>query len=895
MNTHEPDWPELFALFERIVDAPSGERTRLLDDATRDQPELRSRLERLLALDSSNSDFVADVADWRNRFVDMSADAAMPIRIGAWKIVRELGAGGMGRVFLAERADGEYEQQVALKVIRGEFTTDAAIARFLAERRILARLDHPGIASLVDGGVDEHGRPWFAMQYVDGSTLPDYCAAHKLGLEARLRLVIAVCAAVAYAHRQLVVHCDLKPSNVLVDNSGQPRLLDFGIAYLLEPRSATGTITQSSAAALTPGYAAPEQQSGEPVSVATDVYALGVMLHELLTGNRPHAGNPGPHALARAASANSPVPAHQLRGDLELIVATALRPDPVRRYADANALADELNRYLRNEPLHTHEGSAAYRTRKFLRRHWIPAAALTVVIAALAGAAINATLAEQRTGQALRRADAVRSFLLDLFEQDDPDRTRGKTLAARDLVDLGAQRAQSGLGDDPDTRIELLGVVGDLYSALGENARAAALREHRLTEAEHRYSPDDARVTAARLDLARSDRDREQFDRARQLAQAALDTIPEHDQRRYAQRAEALGVLGSIEKHAGHYDRSSQLQRQRVALLRRLLPASELELAAALSELGNSEYTGGHLDSAEADLREASRFFEAQPDARPSALIDARTHLALLLDERARFDEGEAILRRNLELARQVYGDSHPMVADQLHQLAQTLRQTDRYAQSIPLLQQALAIYERVDGPDHSHVAVVLTSLGQVQIRAGLARDAVTSLERAYRIYLQTLGPQHLYTAVGETALGQARLEAGDAAGAETTLRDALAKYSGANADHIFAESARQSLGESLVAQQRYAEGRPLLGQAYARLVKEFGAADFRSTGAAIALAGCLQSEHQTGQAAALLASVRQALAAAPSTPKHASQLAKLIAAESRLAAAAAAEATDRR
>ena len=490
MSAQDSGWPQLVVWFERATDAAPAERKRLLDGLRDDDPALYARLHKLLAIDASDNDLVTEVARWRDRIFSADDAEAMPAVIGPWRIVRELGSGGMGRVFLAERVEGDYEQSVALKVIRGDFTSDAAIARFLTERRIRARLDHPGIASLIDGDVDDAGRPWFAMQYVQGLSLPDYCNQHALGLEGRLKLMIAVCEAVAYAHRQLVVHCDLKPSNVLVDDKGQPRLLDFGISRLIEAQGSQGQATLTQLRALTPGYAAPEQLAGQPVSVATDVYALGSMLYELLTGVRPYAHSDAnaaavavaqaqaqPRAPSRAAGAGAPVPARRLRGDLDLVLAKALMHDPAQRYADADALAEDLRRHLGGWPLRARRASTWHRLRKFVGRHRVAvplgAIAVSALLLVTAFALTQARVAREQAS----RAEAVRQFLVGVFEKASPDENQGRPISAHELLEKGEHQLDLTPDDEDGLKSEIAGLLGELYIGVGDFSRSLALIE----------------------------------------------------------------------------------------------------------------------------------------------------------------------------------------------------------------------------------------------------------------------------------------------------------------------------------------------------------------------------------------------------------------------------------
>ena len=894
MNASKPAWSRLFALFEAIVDADPATRQRLLDDAGHESPELRVRLERLLALDASERDIASDVAGWRSKLDDLNDE--LPSRLGSWRVLREIGSGGMGRVFLATRDDGEYEQTVALKVVRGEFASDAAVLRFLAERRILARLDHPGIAALVDGGVDEHGRPWFAMRYVDGLPLPEYCEKLALDLQGRLRLVIAICDAAAYAHRQLVVHCDLKPSNVLVDVNGEAHLLDFGVAHLIEGPPEARSAQKTQMRALTPGYASPEQLAGKQIGIATDVYAIGAMLYEVLTGRRPYADQDETPALAaiaqsrgdpappsRVATRGANISARQLRGDIDAIVAKALRHDPGQRYPDAASLADDLRRHLGGWPLLAQRDSRLHRIRKFCGRHRIAVPAAIFGVLALVAIATFALIEAREARHQARHADVVRNFMLDLFEQADPDHANGKPLAARDLVDAGARRADAGLTEDPDTRVELLGVVGRLYAALGDTSQSAAVRERRFALAASRYRPGDPRLAEARIDLATSEMESDHIERARALIQTTLAELKSDDDVSRALRANALGTLGTIERNASHFAEASRLQRERIAILRQIRTTTPADLALALDDLASSKMRAGQYADAESDAREALRILQADAGARPSYLIDVRNTLAGVLTELGRLDEAEAMRHKNVDLALLEYGERNAVTGEEIYALAEVMRMAGQQAESIPLFQRALAIYEQTLGAEHSAVASVLTSLAQAQTDTGAGAAAISSLERAYRIDLQVRGPEHINTAIAETALGRARFATHDAIGAERDFRDALAKYSGPIEGHIFAEAARQGLGEALAAQHRYADAEPVLRQAYETLLHAFGAGDFRVEGAAIALAQCLAAEAKVADARSLLETTRIAIEAIPATSSTTKQLDRLKAAEESL------------
>lgn len=746
MSATHGDWPELFAAFERIADAPRDERARLLDEATRDRPELRSRLERLLALDASDADLGAQVSGWRERLVGGDATEPAPARIGAWQIIREIGSGGMGCVFLAERVDGEYEQTVALKVIRGEFTSDAAVARFLAERRILARLDHPGIAGLVDGGVDANGRPWFAMQYVEGDALPDYCSTHALGVEARLQLIIAVCEAVAYAHRQLVVHCDLKPSNVLVDANGNARLLDFGIARLLRAENPAPSATQTQTRALTPGYAAPEQLTGRPVGVATDVYALGVMLYELLVGTRPYARDgetPAEIAIAqaqgeppspsRAATPASPVSRRRLRGDLDLIATRALHHDPAGRYPGADALAEDLRRHLAGFPLRAMRDSAAHRTRKFIARHRIAVPLAALAIIALLATTLFALVQMRAARQQADRAEEVRSFLVGVFEQASPDENKGQPITTHQLLEKGERQIEKGgPGLRPELIADITALLGSLYIDVSDFDRAEALLVRAMDAAADPAVPDDVRVHAV-LGMAR------------------------------------------IGNEKGEYDAALGHARHALAIAARLRPANaqaiaDAHLAIAIALVGKHEWA-----DAEAFLRDSLPRDRAALGENNDAVAEQSVQLGNTYAAIGRYADGEAAFRSAIAAYAAIYGDNSYHAAHTLNELSNMLQDSGDVAGAETALRQALAIRLATVGEHHRDTLIVRHNLLTVIEVEGRFVEALPQrlqlIEDARATGL--LQPGDVYSL--QVALGKDYRETGRFRDAESALTQAIA------------------------------------------------------------------------------------------------------------------------
>jgi serine/threonine-protein kinase len=403
----------------------------------------------------------------------------------------------MGTVYLAERVDGQFEQQVAIKLLKQGLPGEDARRRFLQERQILARLEHPGIARLLDGGVTAEGTPFFVMEHVEGRPVTAYCNEQNFGIEQRLRVFLEICDAVQYAHRNLVVHRDLKPSNILVDAAGRVKLLDFGIAKLLAEGDdgAPAEATRSVLRAMTPEYAAPEQVRGDPVTTATDVYVLGVLLYELLAGQRPYRVGRGPISeLERAILEEEPLrPSarttggaglpgigprelqRRLRGDLDGIVLKALEKEPERRYPSAEALATDIRRHLQGLPVSAHGDRLAYRTWKFARRHRLSMAAAGLGFLSLIGGLIGTTWQAQRAAREARKAEVVKDFLKSLFSASDPKEAQGKERTARQLLEDGARRIETELKDQPEVQSEVARLIAAVYRELGEYDRAAPL------------------------------------------------------------------------------------------------------------------------------------------------------------------------------------------------------------------------------------------------------------------------------------------------------------------------------------------------------------------------------------------------------------------------------------
>ena len=512
-------WHQIKGILDEALEQEEPERAGFIAAACQGDDELRREVESLAASEAEIGDFI-ETPVFRIR-LDEVEPLAVGERIGAWRIVREIGWGGMGAVYLAERADQEFEQRVAIKLVRRGMDTDEIVRRFRSERQILAHLDHPNIAKLFDGGTTADGRPYFVMEYVEGRPIHDFCDERKLSVRERLELFRQVCAAVHFAHQNLIVHRDLKPGNILVTADGVPKLLDFGIAKLLDPTQEAFALTRADLRPMTPDYASPEQVRGEPITTASDVYSLGVLLYRLLTGQRPYRPTTDPQALAEAICKTEPVrPSsaiarageipdsetrilrRQVAGDLDNIVLMAMRKEPQRRYASVDQLSNDIERHLEGLPVVARKDTLGYRTRKFVGRHKLGVTLAAATLLMIVGFSITVTLFWQRAERARERAQAVSGFLGDLFSASDPKRSRGEPITVLEILDQGSRKMDRSSKVEPEVRADLMSTMGLAYLSLGQWDQAKRLFEVALDLHRRTLRQDDPQVVDDLQNLA---------------------------------------------------------------------------------------------------------------------------------------------------------------------------------------------------------------------------------------------------------------------------------------------------------------------------------------------------------------------------------------------------------
>ena len=810
--------------------------------------------------------------------------------IGPYRLSHLIGRGGMGAVYAATRVDGSFEQRVALKVLRSDRTAPQTLERFRRERAILARMQHPHIAGLLDGGVTPDGEAWFAMELIDGVPLIEYAQQHALALKARLSLFVQVCEAIAFAHRNLVVHRDLKPSNIMVDREGRARLLDFGIAKLLEPELDTGgaALTLADERVLTPDYAAPEQILGGAVTTATDIYALGLLLYELLTGQQAQMLRGLAWAdMARACSDESPLPsrampgldvqpragvrANLLRGDLDAIVLKALRKEPEQRYASAPALIEDIERYRSGLPVAARAGNRRYRWSRFLQRNRLAVAAAAVVLLALTiGLGVAMWQARVARLQA-QRSDQVRGFLVQMFRSIDQNASAGHEVTARELLDAGAARLEHDLTGQPDVQAELFATLGGLYLKLGRFAPAAETLAKSLAILRALPDPNPALMTRTLLDSADAQGAIGHLAEARALtgeaerllaggpasAQALmvrvlemrilLDTMDddaskgEQDARALvafearrtgtesAEYGAALMSLGGALTAHDRFEEAERTIRAGIALRARILGAKELRRPDYTRLMTVLQLRGHYRDG----LAEAERLYEASRARNGDIHIETltgRLQRAIYLAQVGRSTEAEAEMRAAIATM-ESNGLGAPSLQPAMHALlGRLLTDQGRFDEGTELTRQLLVNTRAVRGPNARATLYVERELGGVLTARGDLTEADALLRHAAEIAQKHDGEDGLQLAEVRARQSALELARGDAAAAELLARSALPVLENAlGPEHDETARAHHALGRALLAQGHAEHAEAELRSAAERYEGLFTLADVRT------------------------------------------------------------------
>jgi serine/threonine-protein kinase len=832
------EWRKVEELLDAALEVGPEERRRLLEEAGALAPDVRREVESLLACEERADGFLeapalALSADFFDE--DNLADARAGQTFGRYRIIREIGRGGMGTVFLAERADGEFEQRVALKVVRRSFADTELARRFRRERQILASLNHPNIARLLDGGVSEDGEPFLAMEYVEGSRIDAYADAHSLSTVERLRLFRKVCGAVQYAHQNLIIHRDLKPSNILVTAEGVPKLLDFGIAKLLDSDAdGEGAQTATELRVMTPEYASPEQVRGRSVTTATDVYSLGVVLYELLTGCRPYrVRSRKPDEVARAICEQEPerpsdaisdfgmrgadlktdeskasfhLPSSNpksetrnpksLRGDLDNIVLMAMRKEPARRYASVAQLSEDVRRHTDGLPVIARKDTFKYRASKFVRRNKASVAAAALVLLTLIGGIVavawQASVAKEQARVAAQerdkarveaaKAERINAFLQSIFASADPSwyssgfGQRGEVKVV-DVLEHAGRRIDEDFKEQPEIRAELHHTIGTTYQSLGRYEPAYTHFSAALDAYRGLYGEGHPKVAEALYYLGASVNGKGDAAASNALFRRSLEVFRAVDPNN-ANVPYLLHDFANTLNGAGEAAEAEQVAREGLELARRKYGDEHVLTISLVSVLGRIYETRGDLDRAETFYQTALATFDRMPNGRiqTAGMLE---HLGRISFYKGELEQAEAQYREALDLSRQTLNETHPQHINLMLKFAELRYLRGAYADAETEAAYALDLLRRITLINSSYQIRALSLLSLIHVKTG--RHASAAL----------------------------------------FLREALARFDKAPVEERFQDESL--LGDALVAARREAEAARLLLQRHAFYARTYG------------------------------------------------------------------------
>jgi eukaryotic-like serine/threonine-protein kinase len=848
-------WEQMKGLFATALERDPGERAEFLQKACGENEALRAEVERLLrSYELNKSVSIGEAAE---------TDEFAGRKIGPYQLIRKIGTGGMGAVYLGARADDTFNKRVAIKLVRADVDTQAVLRRFRQERQILAPLDHPNITRLLDGGTTEQGLPYFVMDYVEGTRIDRYCDSHKLSINERIKLFREVCSAVQYVHQNLVVHRDLKPGNILVTAEGVPKLLDFGIAKLLKPEFFTSALdaTMAEFRPMTPGYASPEQVRGEPVTTASDVYSLGVILYELLTSCRPYklkgdnpeeirhavceqepdkpsvtltqfqgahtddAGDGPTSARKKSLTAESiaakraTVPEklrRQLSGDLDVIVLKALRKEPQRRYSSVAQLSEDLGRHLEGLPVMAHRDTRSYRAGKFIRRHKVGVAAASILVLLLAGFAGIEAMQLRLIARERDRANRITGFMTGMFKVSNPSEARGNSITAREILDKASGDINAGLAKDPEQQAQMMYVMGTVYDNLGI------------------YSQADTLLRRA-ADIQGS-----------VLGKEDADTLT------------SLLALGSTLRHEGHYAEAEGLDRQVLEIRQRRLGPQNPDTVTAMANLGVDLNFEGHYADAEKLQRQALALRLATLGRENADTAASMDNLALVLQMEARYADAEKMDREAIDIRRRVLGPDHPDTVGAMSNLANVLWRQERYPEAEQMNREVLAARIRVYGPENPVTLKTMSNLANVLHREGKDADAERLCRQTLDTQRRVLGPEHPETLMSMNNLTAILNKEGNYAEAEQLGREVLdIRRRILGPEHPLTLRAMTNLSDTLAKRGNWGEAQKLLQQALEAQRRVLGP-DYPDTALSVYNLACVVA-HQ-GKPTQALAMLRDSL-----------------------------------
>jgi len=821
------------AIFSEALERPRHKRDRFVRDRCGDNRELQRRVLELLAAADTPDEALSGPFDtarealWLDSLEesDIAGEDLSGQQIDGWTVFKRVARGGLATVYLARRSDGSFDQKAALKVLRRGLDTDDVIARFRAERQILSSLDHPSIARIIDGGALADGRPYLVLDFIDGIPISQYCDRNGLDIRARVRLLIDVLDALDHAHRHLIIHRDIKPSNILVTDDGHVSLLDFGISKLLDPSALPGaaTWTRTGVALLTPGYGSPEQYAGQPVTTASDIYQVGLVAYELISGKRPFNEPRLPGELDVVAPSRVLESTRQRRevaGDLDAIVCKALNEEPARRYGSAQDMRADLQRYLDHRPIIARPDTLGYRFTKLARRRPWLVPILLVSVLAIAGYLATLTSYNRQLRFEQQRAQAAESFMVDLLGSSDPfspaDPELGSAITVVQALDIGVERLKAGAKNDAGLKASLLHSIASVYAALDQPAEAIELAEQALALKRRLHGDPSSEMLASFALLAEQHQVRGENESALRYREAELETArqlypPAHPGIGVAQ-AGAAGLqwtLGNIDEAERLYSLAIDTMRQAPEACSRPLINALVALSGLLSQrdLGKSTV-----------LLEEARLLAIRvygEDSLAMAQIHARA--ATTASNHQRYADSEAAFKASLNIYRARLGEQHAATLSALNNLGVLHLRAGDLGQAEQVFSKLLALSQVRYGDDHQSTAGQLQNLGAVMGRQGRWAEALALHRQAFEVY-RDLMPEHYLAAYPLISMAYAQLQQREPAAAEYSARQALERLEDIVANAYAIGVAQCLAGLAMEDQGRVSEGAVLLQEAQTRL-----------------------------------------------------------------------------
>lgn len=808
-----PDrWEKIQSLFEKALELEPSARENFLKHECGDDKELFDEVVSLISADEKQHSIFSGSAGDYIAIDDANLDGKI---FGTYRTIKQIGIGGMGSVYLAERIDGHFEQKVALKIVKPGMNSNEIIRRFEDERQILARLQHPNIARLLDGGISDLGLPYFTMEYVEGKPITDYCDENNLTIEERLGLFKKVCEAVLYAHQNLVIHRDIKPGNILVQEDGTVKLLDFGIAKVFEDdEDQQRFVTRTSMRVMTPEYASPEQVRGEPVSTATDIYSLGLILYQLLTGCPPYEVTStsalemeriicltepqkpstmvtkiilsppdrnqkySPDFISQKRKTTIPKLKKRVSGDLDNICLMAIRKETERRYSSIAQFITDIDNHLTGMPVIARKSTVSYRTKKFIQRHkaGVVVAASAVLIVAILTTVYFMQLAEERDKAQLEaeKSKKVSEFLTGIFQLSDPEYSKGESITARELLDNGVKRIESELSDQPEVLANMLGVMGNVYKNLGLYPNALILLQRAYSINDSLLGSSSPETAKSLNDLAGINFAMGDYGPAVEKFNKAIGIRKNIYGEESLETAESKNDLAMVLREEGEYEEAEILLNASLSVRKKILSSGSPEVAQSMNNLGLLKDDLGKYDEAKKLFEESLKIKEKLYGKIHPSVTETMGNLAFLLRQMGEYNEASKLFDETLEIDKKLFGDIHPAISTDLYNIASITALIGDLNSAEKLYTEVLELDKKLLGEEHPYIALDLNNL------AGILSDK-GEFEKAEQIYKESLamnkkifGDEHPEVATSLSNLGVMYNRWGKLSRAEPLLKSAL-------------------------------------------------------------------------------------------------------------------------